>query len=284
MNAQKTAVLIDSGCDVPAAVRKELDIRILPLRIIYPEKDYRDGIDIDPAEVYRRYPEFPSTSTPSVTEVQDAFREIRDEGFEHLIAVCISSELSGTYNTMRLAASEMENLDIFVFNTKNISIGSGIFAVWAAKKLQEGWPFEKITAQMQERIHCSKDFFYMDTLTYLKKGGRIGTVLGTVGEILQIRPIISCNDDGVYYTVAKIRGSRFAKDRLLESVKAFCAGHRSWIVVEEGGAHEEAAAMQEMIRKEVPDAQILFEQQITATLALNTGPGLVGVMAFIDPD
>ena len=106
MNEQKTAILIDSGCDLPERIRKKYDIEILPLRVIYPEKDYQDGVDINPMMIYQRFPdEIPTTSTPSLAEATDKFDELRDKGYEKVIAIAISSGLSGTYNTLRLAAS-----------------------------------------------------------------------------------------------------------------------------------------------------------------------------------
>lgn len=286
MNEQKTAILVDSGCDIPKVIREQYDIRILPLRVIYPEKDYRDGVDIDPMMVYKRFPEeFPSTSTPSIAEVTDEFEKLADEGFEKVIAVTISSGLSGTFNTIRLAASEEERLEVFPFDTKNISIGSGLFAIWAAKKLQEGMTFEELREALPLKIADSKVFFYMDTLKYLQRGGRIGKVAGAVGDLLRLKPMISCDENGTYYTVAKIRGTKFAKLRLMEEVVKFCLGHRSWIVVEEGDAHAEAMEMENMLQSHelLLNKEILFEQQITATMAINTGPGLVGVGVLRNP-
>lgn len=284
MNDQKAVVFVDSGCDIPKSVREELNIKILPLRVMYPEKDYMDGVDIDPMMVYQRFPdEFPSTSTPSLAEVMDVFEEMKNEGYERAIAVTISSGLSGTYNTIRLAASEEEDLDIYVFDSKNISMGAGMFAIWSAKKLQEGMPFGKICENLEKKRSDSKVFFYMDTLRYLQRGGRIGKVTSVVGEVLKLKPIISCDEGGTYYTVAKIRGAKFGKLRLLEEILKFCQGHKTWLVIEEGDAHSEAVQMQKMLEEHTKNSEILFEQQITATMAINTGPGLVGVIVFREP-
>ena len=172
MNKDRVAVLTDSGCDVPQNFREKYNIFMLPLRVMY-----------DPIMVYRRFPdEYPSTSTPSLAEVQDIFDEIREAGYEKIIAVTISSGLSGTFNTIRLAAEQQDELEIFVFDTKNISVASGIWAIWAATKLENGWSFEEVKTGLQNKVYDSKVMFYMDTLKYLKKGGRIGKVRAAASE------------------------------------------------------------------------------------------------------
>ena len=284
MNEQKVAVLIDSGCDVPADFRQKYDIWMLPLRVMYPEKDYDDEVNIDPLMVYRRFPdEYPSTSTPSLAEVQDIFDEIRDAGYEKIIAIAISSGLSGTFNTIRLAASQQDELEIYVFDTKNISVASGIWAIWASVKLKEGWSFEQVIEGLNRKIYDSKVMFYMDTLKYLKKGGRIGNVTSIVGEVLNLKPIISCDKEGIYYTVGLIRGAKQGKKKLLNEMLKFCEGHHCWLIIGHGDAAEEASRMLEMVKEQVKSKEILFVKQIAATLAINTGPGLVGIAALLDP-
>ena len=284
MNKQKTAIIMDSGGDITREVCEECGIRILPLHVIYPEKDYLDGIDIDPKMVYERFPgEFPSTSTPSVAEVTDLFDELKAEGYEKAIAICISSGLSGTYNTIRLAAEDYEGLEVFAFDTKNISFGSGIFAYWCAKELEKGTGYEELVRKLPEKIGDSKVLFYMDTLTYLQKGGRIGRVASMLGTALKLKPIISCDENGTYYTVAKIRGARLGKLKLFEEVVKYAFGHRVWLIVGHGNVPEEGEAMRAILERDLLHKTVLFVHQITATLAINTGPGLVGVMVFREP-
>ena len=136
---------------------------------------------------------------------------------------------------------------------------------------------------MTDKIYDSKVMFYMDTLVYLKKGGRIGNVTSFVGEALRLKPIISCDKNGIYYTVGLIRGARNGKKKLLNEMSRFCEGHHCWIIIGTGDATEEGRQMLEMVDQRVESKEILFSKQITATLALNTGPGLVGVAALLDP-
>ena len=284
MNDQRTAVITDSGCDLPEDLARELDIRVLSLHVIYPEKDYADGKEIDPLMVYRRFPaEIPTTSTPSQGEICELLDSLREEGFEKVIAVCISSALSGTFNAVRLAGESRDDMEIFVYDTRNISFGSGIFAIYAARLLQQGLSFEEICRRLEEKRADSKVLFYMDTLTYLKKGGRIGKVTGTIGEVLRIKPIISCNPDGVYYTVSMARGAAAAMNRLISEVTDFVKDRKVWLVLGDGDAKEAVGVLAARIAEKLPDARILFEKQITASMAVHTGPGLLGVMMFVNP-
>lgn len=284
MEKERVAVLMDSGGDLPFDLCQKEGIEFLPLHVIYPEKDYQDGIDIDPKMVYERFPgEIPSTSTPSPQEILDKFDEIRGKGYNCLIVITISSALSSTGSNIAMMAREYEGMRIHVFDTKNISFGSGIFALWAVRKLKEGKSFDETVALLNKKIYDSRQFFYMDTLKYLQHGGRIGRVASFLGEALHIKPIISCDREGVYYTVAKIRGKLLGKRRLLDEVVKAVGSRRCWIVVGEGAAHEEAMKMKEMLFQKLPNMEFLFSKQINATLAINTGPGLVGVMTFVDP-
>ena len=284
MNEQKTAILMDSGGDLPLELCEREGIEFLPLHVIYPERDYLDGVDIDPAMIYRRFPgEIPSTSTPSPQEILDKLKGLAEQGYKNVIAVTISSALSSTGNTIAAAARQLRELNVSVFDTKNISFGSGIFALWAARQLKAGVKYEELVNRLRAKRSDSRQFFYMDTLRYLRHGGRIGRVSSLVGEALHIKPIISCDPDGVYYTVAKIRGERMGKKRLLDEVVQAVGNRRCWIVIGHGGAPEEAEQMKAMLRERLTHMEYLFTKQINATLANNTGPGLLGVMAFVDP-
>ena len=173
MNSAKTAIMVDSGCDISQEFIEQYDIKVLRLKVLYGDRMYSDGLDIDPLEVYRRFPqEIPTTSTPNMYEVSELVNEIKSEGYEKIIGITISSGLSGTYNAVAMAFGE-EDIETFAFDTKNISIGAGLLAMWAAKKLSEGWTFEAVKHGLNDKINDSKVFFYMDTLDYLRKGRSI---------------------------------------------------------------------------------------------------------------
>ena len=282
MNDSKTAILIDSGCDISMELVKKYDIKMLSLKVMYGDDVFDDGVDIDPLEVYRKFPdEVPKTSTPNMQDVLDVVESIRAEGYENIIAITISSGLSGTYNTIRMTFNEIEDMKTYAFDTKNISIGSGLFAIWAARQLEEGRGFDEVVAGLEHKIGDSKVFFYMDTLDYLRKGGRINPAVAIVGKALNLKPIISCNDKGVYYTVAKIRGTHKGLNKLFNSAMEYAEnGGKVMIGLMNGAAPETASEVKPMILETLPDCEIVVEKQITATMAIHTGPGLIGIGIF----
>lgn len=275
---EKVAILIDSGCDVTDELVRQYHMKLLRLHVIYPERDYSDDLDITPQMVYSRFPgEIPHTSTPGPQEVKDMVDEIKREGYTHVLSFAISSGLSGTYNTICGVLNEETELTSFVLDTRNVSFGSGVLAVWAAKKLEEGMSYDELVRILPDKVKDSKIFYYMDTLTYLQKGGRIGLVTSIVGSILNLKPIISCNEEGVYYTVAKIRGSRQGLTKLLSEAKEFAGDSPVWFSLLNGDAAAASAEMQPRLSKEIPNGELLLTKQITASLAVHTGPGLLGI-------
>ncbi len=277
MNSAKTAIMVDSGCDISQEFIEQYDIKVLRLKVLYGDRMYSDGLDIDPLEVYRRFPqEIPTTSTPNMYEVSELVNEIKSEGYEKIIGITISSGLSGTYNAVAMAFEE-EDIETFAFDTKNISIGAGLLAMWAAKKLSEGWTFEAVKHGLNDKINDSKVFFYMDTLDYLRKGGRISPAVAIVGKALNLKPIISCNEKGTYYTVSKIRGQHKGLEKLMDSLKDYIGDKKAYLAIMNGYGTRYLDVIRARIKEMFPQCEVVVDKQITATMAIHTGPGLIGV-------
>ena len=277
MNSAKTAIMVDSGCDISQEFIEQYDIKVLRLKVLYGDRMYSDGLDIDPLEVYRRFPqEIPTTSTPNMYEVSELVNEIKSEGYEKIIGITISSGLSGTYNAVAMAFEE-EDIETFAFDTKNISIGAGLLAMWAAKKLSEGWTFEAVKHGLNDKINDSKVFFYMDTLDYLRKGGRISPAVAIVGKALNLKPIISCNEKGTYYTVSKIRGQHKGLEKLMDSLKDYIGDKKAYLAIMNGDGTRYLDIIRARIKEMFPQCEVVVDKQITATMAIHTAPGLIGV-------
>lgn len=279
MNTQKTAILVDSCCDVPKAIVEKYGMYVVPLKIIYKDKEFMDGVDITPEEVYQGLSvEIPKTSLPSGDQIVSIFDQIKADGYEKVIAVTLSSGLSGTNNIITLVATSYEGLDFFVFDTKNIAIGAGFHAIQAARYLEEGLTFSEIISKLEKGLKKSKLFFVVSTLEYLQKGGRIGLVASLFGNALNLKPIISCNDEGIYYTVAKVRGRKQSLSKALELADKFLGDHKKYnLAVINGDASEAADEVRDILRNHHSDAEVFVEGQISPALGVHTGPGAIGI-------
>ena len=203
---QKIAIFTDSACDLTDAELKEYGIRFLPLQIIYKDNSYKDRVEISADEVYGNLEkEVPKTSLPTGTDIDALFLELKKEGYTHAIGVMISGGLSGTANSVKLMAEEHPEIETYIYDTKNLSISEGIMALKAAKMVKDGLSFEEIKEALPEEKKSVDTYYCLATLEYLIKGGRIGKVSGTIGQILNIKPIIYVNEEGVYVTLDKAR-------------------------------------------------------------------------------
>lgn len=279
MNKYKAAILVDSGTDVPEEIIQQEHVFVLPLKIIYPEREYIDKVDITAEEIYQRMPaEIPKTSLPDGQSIQLIFDEIKQQGFERILVITISSGLSGTFNAIRLVAEHENTLSIDLIDTKNIGIAAGLTAIYAAELLNEDLTWEEVLKRVNQSVAKSKVFFDVATLEYLQKGGRIGLVASIVGNALKLVPIISCNEAGIYYTVAKTRGRKKSIEKTVDIVSKYIAGHQHFrLAVAHGDAREEAEAVFLQLKSRFPEAEELYFGEISPALVVHTGPGLLGI-------
>lgn len=279
MNNSKTALLVDSGCDIGKEFAAKHDIRILGLKVIYGTDVFSDDIDIDPMTVYERFPdEIPTTSTPNVIEVRELLDKIKEDGYENVIAVCISSKLSGTYNTVKSVLEDYDGLNGFALDTKNISTGSGLLAMWAAIQLESGMTYADVIEKLPSKVPDAHVYFYMDTLDYLKAGGRIGNVTGFIGKALDLKPVITCNPEGIYTTVTMLRGRKNSVRKLIRIVEKHVGdSYDKWMSIMNGKAADKVTDVEELLSENFSKMKIVEKKQIVASLAVHTGPGLVGI-------
>ncbi|MCT4619605.1 MAG: DegV family protein [Marinisporobacter sp.] len=276
----KIAIITDSSCDLPEKMVKKYHIKILPLRIIYSSKEYRDRIEISAGEVYKNLEEeIPKTSLPSPEDVKNLFKKLKEEGYTHVLGIFISSGLSGTYNMVKNFTSSYEELKIKLLDAKNLSIGLGFIVIEAAKELERTNDFSKACEKAEKGIKNSNLFFVLKTLDYLRKGGRIGVVEGTIGELLGIKPVIAVDEEGKYYSHTKVRGRKKSIEELYKIAKEKLANKKCYVAVMHGDAEKEALNLLEKI-KQIDNVEETFFGQISPVLGVHTGPGLIGLGIF----
>jgi len=282
MNDYKIAILTDSCSDVPQDMLERFNIYEVPLTINYKDRSYRDRIEISPQEVYENLvKEIPHTSLPSTGEIETIIEKIIADGYNQIIIPVISSGLSGTYEAIRMACDEFKSVNTAVIDTKNIAIASGFFSIYAAQLIEKHLSFEEIVKKMQDKIEKSHIYYSLQTLQYLMKGGRIGRVEGILGSMLQIKPIISCDENGIYYTVEKVRGRKQSINKMVEIVEDKLRGKKNYyLAICHGYAQEEADKLKEKMKPYIEKATLYIEGQISPALGVHTGPGLVGIGYF----
>lgn len=278
----KIAIVSDSSCDLPADIIKEYNIKILPLRVIYENAEYRDGIDIQPQEIYDRLEEeIPTTSLPNTSEIKELFDQLAEEGYTNAICIALSSKLSGTFNLIRLVAEEynQDTLKIEVVDTKTLSVILGLIVLAAAKKAKALESVEAILETIKSIRDRIEGCYVIKTLKYLKKGGRIGKVEGTVGELLDIKPIIGVNDDGIYYTIQKARGRKKSIQKMKELFETKFKGKIVNLAIVQGASEEEAKSLMAQMQS-ILNINESFISQLSPALGVHTGPGMLGMAAY----
>ena len=274
---EKIAIITDSASDVSVELLKEYNITLLPFRVFYKDKEYADRIELTPDMMYERLEEeIPKTSLPSTELIISTLDRLAEEGYTHAIFITISSALSGTFNAIRLICDDYEKLETFVFDSMTLTMAEGAMVLEAAKLAQQGKSFKEICEILPTYRDKIDLFFTIDTLEYLQKGGRIGRVAGAVGQLLNLKPIITVADDGKYTVSAKARGSKQAISKLENICKGYLEKSKYKIWVLEGHAKEKVHALVEEINKMPNVVECTYAGTIGPALGVNTGPGLVG--------
>ncbi|MDO4270783.1 MAG: DegV family protein [Eubacteriales bacterium] len=279
MNRQKIALLTDSCADIPPALLHKYDIYVVPLRLIFSDGEYADGVDITASEVYRRLrSEIPKTTLPGGDAVEDAFARIRQAGYTKVLAINFSSGLSGTHNLVRVIGEQAVGLEVAAFDTLSGSLGTGMTMLQAARWIEEGWSWTALLRALPLLIGDTHVFFCVDTLEYLQKGGRIGKISAVAGTLLQIKPIISFAPDGELVNVAKVRGRKAAMERMVQMAAALVPrGARFNLAVAHGDSPAEFKEIRAMAQQSLPDFENFSEGEIDCTLGAYVGPHLLGI-------
>ena len=201
----KIIISSDSTCDLSAELKERYDIKIIPLGVTLGDKVYRDGVDINPDEIYAHHAktgELPKTTAANVGECIDYFADLTKDGAA-VIHFTISSTMSSTYSNACLAAEEFKN--VYVVDSKNLSTGGGLQVVAAAEMAKSGMTAPEIVAELEKISPCVDASFVIDSLEYLHKGGRCSALAMLGANLLKLKPCIEVKN-GVMGVGKKYRG------------------------------------------------------------------------------
>ena len=277
-------ILADSTCDLSPELVRNYGISILPLHIILGEKEYRDGIDITPDEIYRWSDEnktTPKTSAPALPDAVALMKKcLGGEADQELVCFSISGEMSSSGNIMKMAAEELHAQDrVFVVDSRNLSTGIGLLVLEAACLAKQGLSAGEITEKIRALIPRVRASFVVDTLTYLHRGGRCGGLAAMMGGVLKLHPTIVV-EDGKMHAAKKYRGhmdtviKKYVKD--MES--AFSNVKKDRVFITHSGCSPELLKqIRKMLSADGVFSEIL-ETRAGGVISSHCGPGTLGVL------
>lgn len=208
----KVGIVTDSTCDLGPEALRELDVRMVPLKVLFGEETFLDWIDFTPEAFYdklKNSPVLPKTSQPSPADFAQVYRELADEGCERIISIHLSGPLSGTVSSATMAAEDAP-VPVDVIDTRKVCQSVALIVRCAAEARAEGLSGDEIVGRVMEIVAKSRIFFVLDTLEYLVKGGRAGKAAGLAGSLLNIKPILYIGEDGIIAPYKKEKGRRKA--------------------------------------------------------------------------
>ena len=273
---RKTAIITDSSCDLSTKTLDQHNIHILPLRVIYNDREYLDKIDISPEELYSSLKhEHPSTSLPDIQYAESLINRLKNEGYSDFIFVCVSEVLSGTINCIRILMEDHPDINYQICDGKTVGFPIGAMALKIRELLDNNITFDKIKEVFPIIRENTRGYIAVNTLEFLVKGGRISALKGTLGEILSMKPIISSNDEGRLFDFATIRGRKKSINKLKEVLGEYLASGPCKVWILHGDASEEASKFLDEVKDLKNITQISLEV-IGAAMGVHTGPGVIG--------
>ncbi len=268
-------VITDSTCDLPDEIVAQYGITVVPLYINIGERGYLDGIEISRQEFYEGladYEPFPTTATPGVDAFRKVYDKLAEEGASQVLSIHVSISLSATIDVARAAAKETSSIPVTVFDSQQLSLGTGFLVLEAAKAAAEGRSMEEIIALLEEQTSRTYVFAALDTLEFLERSGRMNTVVARLGTFLQIKPLLKMHAGEP--TGERVRTRERATQRLIQLVTDLGAVEKMALV--HTNAPEAAQELYKQARHLFPDEEAPLSVDVTPVIGAHIGPGVIG--------
>jgi len=284
LTAENTAIVLDSTADFPDAPQRYPNFRVVPLYVQFGAESFRDYVDITPDRLYERLrdaPVPPTTSQPTPADFLAVFEELAP-AYERILALTLSSSLSGTYGSAQTAAELLGGDKVRVIDSRTVSASLALLALGVQHRLEQGTTEAEIDAfidRYQKRHHL---LFTVNTLEYLAKGGRIGRAAAFAGNLLNVKPILAIRD-GEVIPVKRVRGNHKAFTVFRDQfVSTSTDSPNLKVGIAHAAAPERLKALRDMVEHERPHAQVEIATTLGAVVGTHAGPGTVGFFWFLD--
>jgi DegV family protein with EDD domain len=280
-------VVTDSTAYLPPKVADELGITIVPLQVIVDGTSFAEGVEIGGYRVAQalRADLTVTTSRPSPHAFVEVYQRLRAEGAEAIVSIHLSGDISGTVDAARLAAAEAVSpeFSVDVVDSRSLGMGLGFGVITAARLSAVGAsPAEMVRAAARRSLNTSI-YMYVDTLEYLRRGGRIGAAQAWLGSALTIKPLLYLAD-GRLEPLDRVRTTERAISRLVEMAAADARDVEVEVAVHHLAAPERAQDVAQRLREQVPSITQVSVSEVGAVVGAHVGPGAVGiVVAPVNP-
>jgi len=276
-------IVTDSTCDLPEKVAREHGITVVPSYIHFKGKSYLDGIDISRKTFYEMLveaDELPTTSPPSTGDFIEVYKKVIADGASEVVSIHISHTLSTMVNVASIAADDIQAAPVTVIDSGQLSMGLGLLALEAAKTANAGGTLDDITAILNVKGPRTHTFAKLNTLEYLRRGGRLNSIQHGLISMLDIKPILKMNN-GIS-KMEMVRTNRKGYERLFNLAKNL--GAPSQVGVVHTNAPEQAAEFMQRIMECCTDGLVPLMAEVTPVIGTHVGPGVVGVVYMTKED
>jgi DegV family protein with EDD domain len=271
-------IVTDSSCDLPDSIVTRFNITVIPLYINIGDKSYLDGIEMTHEQFYAGLPYFtrhPTTSVPGPGQLVKVYEDLAGKGATAIISIHISSSLSAMLGVALLAAQEVHSTMVTVVDSGNLTLGTGLMVLKAAKMAEEGIPPETITAALEDQAARTYCIATVDTLVYLKRSGRLSRFQATLGSILQIKPLLRMNAGA--FEMERTRTRSGATQRLIALANQLAPYEELALV--HTNAPQRAVQLGELVSYLFPGGVEPIVAEVTPVIGSHIGPGVVGLVA-----
>ncbi|MEE1739192.1 DegV family protein [Streptomyces sp. BE147] len=276
--SRHVAIVTDSTAHLPRQTMERHGITSVPLTVVLGDQALEEGTEISARSLALALQKRHSvtTSRPSPEVFAAAYRAAAEAGATAIVSLHLSAELSGTYDAALLAAKDAP-VPVRVVDTGMVAMALGFCALAAAETADAGGSLDEAVAAAEKRAEGTSAYFYVDTLDYLRRGGRIGAAQALLGSALAVKPILQL-DDGRIELLEKVRTASKAIARLEEIVAERAGVGSVDIAVHHLSAPDRAEALAERLRERIPGLVDLHVSEVGAVIGAHTGPGLLGVV------
>jgi DegV family protein with EDD domain len=279
-----TAIVVDSTADFPHAPQRFPNWRVVPLYVRFGAESYRDYVELSPHDFYARLrmsDELPTTSQPTPADFLSAYEDL--SVYDRVYSLHISGELSGTYASATTAADEVGGGKIRTIDTGTASAAIAMLGLAIQRRLDRGTTDEEIAELVGRYGRKAHLIFTVDTLEYLRRGGRIGRAAAWAGNLLNVKPMLTIEREVI--PLKRVRGNHKAMQFFVQEFTAKSDNRRSLRVgIAHAEAPDRARQLEKMVRGERPQAQIELVTDLGAVLGTHAGPGTVGFFWFDDEE